>query len=204
VSQETFYVVVTIAAVVITVSFLIQAAMFIFIYGAIKKLTVIATSLQAKAEPVIEKVAPVIDKVSPVIEQVQVTLSSVKETVEKISTQARETFDKVSVESRAIAAAVSATSLELTGLARHQAEQLSATVDQATSTLQRQVVEFDHLLARTQDRIEGTTLEVQTTVLQPMREVSALMVGIKRTIEALFGRDRKQIDQAYQDEEMFI
>jgi hypothetical protein len=70
--------------------------------------------------------------------------------------------------------------------------------------MQRQVGEIDGLLTRTQDRVETTTVEVQTTVLQPLREVSALLVGLKRTIEMLFGRERKSIDQAYQDEEMFI
>ena len=49
-----------------------------------------------------------------------------------------------------------------------------------------------------------TTIEVQTGVLQPMRELSALLVGLGRTIEMLFGRNRKPIDRAYQDEEMFI
>jgi hypothetical protein len=69
--------------------------------------------------------------------------------------------------------------------------------------MQRQVLEIDSLLTRTQHRIDDTSHEVQTTVLEPIREVSALLVGLRRTIEAIFSR-RKSIDQAYQDEEMFI
>ncbi|HWP42493.1 MAG TPA: hypothetical protein VNO14_04610, partial [Blastocatellia bacterium] len=99
---------------------------------------------------------------------------------------------------------ISTSSQEITGLARHQAQQISETIDLTTSTLQRQVAELDALLGRTQDRIETTTVEVQTTVVQPMRELSALLAGLKRAIDTLFLRDRKQIDQAYQDEEMFI
>ena len=48
-----FYIVVSIAAVVITLSFIIQAAMFIFINSSIKKITAVATSVQAKVEPII-------------------------------------------------------------------------------------------------------------------------------------------------------
>jgi uncharacterized membrane-anchored protein YhcB (DUF1043 family) len=190
VDQQNFYIVMTVAAAVIVISFIVQAAMFMFIYGAIKRLTGIAASLQAKAEPVID--------------QVQSAVGTVKDSVEKISAQAKEAFDKVTIETRAVAAAVSASSQEITMLARHQAEQLSQTLDYTTSTVQRQVSELDGLLVRTQDRFEDTTKEVQATVLQPMRELSAMLVGLRRIIETLFGRHRKPIDQAYQDEELFI
>ena len=195
--QHNFYIVMTVAAVVIALSFIVQAAMFMFIYGAIKKLTGIAASIQAKAEPLIAKTGPV-------IEQVQGTITTVKESVEKISAQAREAFDKVTVETRAVAAAVSTSSQEISKLAQYQAEQISQTLDYTTTTIQRQVTELDGLLVRTQDRFEDTTREVQTTVLQPMRELSAMLVGLRRILETLFGRNRKPIDQAYQDEELFI
>jgi methyl-accepting chemotaxis protein len=197
VDQHNFYIVMTVAAVIIVLSFIVQAAMFMFIYGAIKKLNGIAVSIQSKAEPLIAKTGPV-------IEQVQGTISTVKESVEKISAQAREAFDKVTVETRAVAAAVSASSQEISRLAQYQAEQISQTLDYTTTTMQRQVTELDGLLVRTQDRFEDTTREVQATVLQPMRELSAMLVGLRRILETLFGRHRKPIDQAYQDEELFI
>ena len=195
--QQNFYIVMTVAAAVIVLSFIIQAAMFMFIYGAIKRLTGIAASVQAKAEPLIAKASPVID-------QVQVTVETVKDSVEKISSQAKEAIDKVTIETRAVAAAVSTSSQEIALIARHQAEQLSQTLDYTTGTVQRQVSEIDALLVRTQDRFEDTTREVQATVLQPMRELSAMLVGLRRIIETLFGRHKKPIDQAYQDEELFI
>jgi hypothetical protein len=197
VDQQKFYIVMTVAAAVIVLSFIVQAAMFMFIYGAIKRLTGIAASLQAKAEPLIAKAGPMMD-------QVQGTISTVTDSVQKISIQAKEAFEKVTVESRAVAAAVSASSQEITRLARHQAEQISQTLDYTSATLQRQVSELDGLLVRTQDRFEDTTKEVQLTVLQPMRELSAMLVGLRRILETLFGRHRKPIDQAYQDEELFI
>ncbi len=195
--DQTFKTLIEVATVVIALSFFAQAIAFLLIYVKVKKLTLVATEMQARAEPLIEKAGPVLD-------QAQITIATVKEAVDKITAQARETFDKLSVETRAVAAAVSASSQEIAALAREQAQQISATIDQTTATLQRQVAELDHLLSRTGNRIESTTIEVQTTVLEPIREVSALLAGLKRTIDALFRRDRKQIDQAYQDEEMFI
>lgn len=195
--QQKFYIVMTIAAAVITLSFIVQAAMFMFIYGAIKRLTGIASSVQAKAEPLIVKAGPMLD-------QVQDTISTVRISVEKISAQTKDAFDKVTLETRAVAAAVSASSQEISRLAQHQAEQISQTLDYTSATVQRQVSELDALLVRTQDRFEDTSKEVQATVLQPMRELSALLVGLRRILETLFGRNRKTIDQAYQDEELFI
>jgi len=197
VDQQKFYIVMTVAAAVIVLSFIVQAAMLMFIYGAIKRLTGIAASIQAKVEPVIAKAGPVMD-------QVQNAVSTVTGSVEKISAQAKDTFDKITIETRAVAAAVSASSQEITKMALHQADQLSHTLDYTTSTVQRQVTELDGLLVRTQERFEDTTLEVQATVLQPMRELSALLVGLRRILETLFGRHRKSIDRAYQDEELFI
>jgi ABC-type transporter Mla subunit MlaD len=139
-----------------------------------------------------------------VIDQIQGTIGTVKESVEKISSQTKDAFDKVTVETRAVAAAVSASSLEISKLAQHQAEQISQTLDHTTTTIQRQVNELDGLLVRSQDRFEDTTREVQITVLQPMRELSAMLVGLRRILETLFGRHSKPIDQAYQDEELFI
>jgi hypothetical protein len=111
--DQAIYIVMTVAAAIIVVSFIVQAAMFMFIYGAIKKLTGIAASIQGKAEPLIAKTGPVID-------QVQGTITTVKESVEKISAQAREAFEKVTVETRAVAAAVSASSQEISRLAQHR------------------------------------------------------------------------------------
>ena len=202
--QRTFYIVVTVATAVITLSFIIQMAMMIGIARAVKKLTAVAEGLQQKVEPIIAKAEPIIAKVEPLVDQVQGTITNVRGAVDKITAQATETFEKVTVETRAIAAAVSTSSREIAQLAHRQAEQIGATVELATTTLQKQIVEIDSLLTRTQDRIEGTTIEVQTGVLQPMRELSALLVGLRRTIEMLFGRGRKPIDRAYQDEEMFI
>ena len=82
--QRTFYIVVTVATAVITLSFIIQMAMMIGIARAVKKLTAVAEGLQQKVEPIIAKVEPLVD-------QVQGTITNVRGAVDKLTAQATET-----------------------------------------------------------------------------------------------------------------
>ena len=188
--QNTFNTVVAVAAIVIALSFVIQALVFLRINSSLKTLIRIAQELQAKVEPVLT--------------QAHATVSAVKNTVEKVGAQARESFDKIAIETRAVSAAIAVSSREIVEMARHQAVQFSNTLDQSNSMLERQVNDLDRLLTRTQVRVEDTTLEFQTTLVRPLRELSALIAGIRKMIDTLFNRGRKEIDHAYQDEEMFI
>jgi hypothetical protein len=190
VDQNTFNVVLTVAAVVITLSFVTQAVMFVYINQSMRKLNRVAVTLQTKVEPVID--------------QVQTTVTTVRGAAEKISTEAKEVFDNLALESRAIAAAISTSTREIADVARHQAEQFSCTLEESNLMLQRQVGDLDRLLTRTQVRIEDTTIEVQTSVVKPLRELAAVVTGVRRTVDVLLNRSRKQVNQAYQDEEMFI
>ena len=188
--QNTFNTVVAVAAIVIALSFVIQALVFLRINSSLKTLIRIAQELQAKVEPVLA--------------QAHATVSAVKNTVEKVGAQARESFDKIAIETRAVSAAIAVSSREIVEMARHQAVQFSNTLDHSNSMLERQVSDLDRLLTRTQVRVEDTTLEFQSTLVKPLRELSALIAGIRKMIETLFNRDKKEIDRAYQDEELFI
>jgi len=196
-SQQTFDMIVAAAAIVVALSFAIQAAVFIRMFGYVKRLTQMVAAFQAKVDPVVSKV-------EPVIAQVETTVTKLKDAVDSIGGQARDTFEKITVETRAVAAAISTTSREIAALAFKEAEHLSKTVEHSTEVLDRQVTELDRLLTRTQGRIEYTTSEVQATILTPVRELSALVAGIRRALEIIFRQERKEIDRAYQDEELFI
>jgi len=63
---------------------------------------------------------------------------------------------------------------------------------------------LERVVSTTTDRIEETTIAVQGGILRPIREVSAIILAVKRALEVLFHSERKEINQAYPDEEMFI
>src|SRR6201999_1212291 len=102
---ETFYIVATIATVVITLSFIVQMAMMIGLQRAAKKMVGIAEAIQKKVDPIIARAEPIIAKVEPLVDQVQSTITNVRGAVDQITVQAKTTFEKVSVETRAVAAA---------------------------------------------------------------------------------------------------
>ena len=64
---------------------------------------------------------------------------------------------------------------------------------------------FDRLIQNVVDRINETAEIVQDSVVRPAREVAAIAKGLSRGLGAfLFRRNRSTVDQARQDEELFI
>jgi hypothetical protein len=61
-----------------------------------------------------------------------------------------------------------------------------------------------HTLTEVTDRFEITTQIVQQRILEPAREFSYVMYGVRRALEALMAGNRLPVDRVYQDEEMFI
>ena len=78
----------------------------------------------------------------------------------------------------------------------------------STETGEALHIQVDRLDQTSRDivnRINETAQVVQDSVVKPFREVSALAKGITRGFEAfLFRRQRSTVDQAHQDEELFI
>ena len=57
---------------------------------------------------------------------------------------------------------------------------------------------------RTHMQVVNTTDFVQAKIVEPAREIAAIMAGVRKGLEVLFAPPPKQIDRAYQDDEMFI
>jgi hypothetical protein len=53
-------------------------------------------------------------------------------------------------------------------------------------------------------RVNETAAIVQGSVIRPVREVAAIAKGVGRGLDFFFRRGRSTVDQARQDEEMFI
>ena len=196
-SQETFQTIVAIAAVAVALSFLIQTVMLMVIYSSLNKLRQTAAAMQAKLDPILSKA-------EPMMAQAETSVANLTGAMDKISTQAQETFDKVALETRAVAVAVSVSSQEIAKMAVTQAGQVSETIELSTSILQHRITDLDNLIAKTHHRIEQTSTDIQSAIVNPLRELSAVIIGIRRTLEVFSHRDRRRIDQAYQDEELFI
>ena len=99
----------------------------------------------------------------------------------------------------------SANLVEIGLSARDQFRRVEAMVTGTGEALNVQLERFDRVSQSVVDRINETTEIVQDSVVRPAREVAAVAKGLTRGFSAFFfGRSRSTVDQAHQDEELFI
>ncbi len=95
--------------------------------------------------------------------------------------------------------------VELGMSAREQFRRVEDMVAETGEALHIQIERLDQTSRDVAERIQETTQIVQSTVVKPFREVSAIAKGVTRGFEAfLFRRNQRPVDQAHQDEELFI
>ena len=101
--------------------------------------------------------------------------------------------------------AVSHDAVEISGTARHQMQRVDGLISEVGETLQVQLEKVDRLSREVSDRVNETVDVVQSSIVRPVREVSALARGVTRGFEVLLNRkSRNTVDQARSDEELFI
>jgi hypothetical protein len=99
----------------------------------------------------------------------------------------------------------SANLVEIGLSARDQFRRVEAMVTDTGEALNVQLERFDRVSQNVIDRINETAEIVQDSVVRPVREVAAIAKGLTRGFGAFFfGRGRSTVDQARQDEELFI
>ena len=99
----------------------------------------------------------------------------------------------------------SANIVEIGLAARDQFRRVEAMVTDTGEALHVQIERFDRVSQNVMDRINETAEIVQDSVVRPVREVAAVAKGLTRGFGSFFfGRGRSTVDQARQDEELFI
>jgi hypothetical protein len=102
---------------------------------------------------------------------------------------------------------ITANMAEISTRLRGQAERMDVTFSDLVDRTHLQVIRVDELVSRTLDKVEETTEMVQTTVVTPVKQMSAIMQGLSAGIGSYLARRRKAtLDQssAVEDEELFI
>ena len=98
----------------------------------------------------------------------------------------------------------SANVVEIGLSARDQFRRVEAMVTTTGEALNVQLERFDQLSQNVMDRINETTEIVQESIVRPAREVAALAKGLTGFSSFFFRRSKSTVDQARQDEELFI
>lgn len=99
----------------------------------------------------------------------------------------------------------SANMVEIGASARDQFRRVEGMVAETSEVLHTQLARLDSATREVVERVNGTAEVIQDAVGRPVRDVVAIARGLSRGLEAFFLRRQKStVDQAHQDEELFI
>ena len=170
----------------------IIAASFVFIAVAMIALAVFVSRAVKTVNRLEEKVEPLLERVTAISEQGKLVAVQGKLIAEQLtavsghlSTATGHVSDSLAViksEIIELKELVSDTAVE----ARDKVELVSRTID------------------RTHLQVAQTTDYVQSKVIEPAREIAAIMAGFRRGLEVLVAPMPKPINQTYAEDEMFI
>jgi uncharacterized protein YoxC len=138
-------------------------------------------------------------KVGPLMERV----SAVAEQAQAIATQGREVAEQVNIMSGHLSTATQHFS-ESMSLIRGEVAELKEVVGLSAETARDKIERISRSIDETHGQLMLTTNYVTSRIINPAREIAAIMAGVRRGLEVLLAPAPKQIDEAYAEEEMFI
>ena len=175
-----FWIMVIIAASFIVIA-IAMVAIAMFVSRAVKSVN----RMEEKMEPLVERVTAMSEQGKQIAVQGKLIAEQFTAVSGHLSTATQhvsETLAIVKSEIGELRALVSDTAVE----ARDKVELVSRTID------------------RTQQQVALTTDFVQSKVIEPARELAAIMAGFRRGLEVLVAPMPKPINQTYGEDEMFI
>ena len=171
--------------VIIAASFFVIAVAMIVMAVFINRAVQSVNRLEQKLEPLLEKLTVVSEEGKQMAVQGKQIAEQFNAVAGHISTATMHFSDSLAIIKSEVAELkelVSATAVE----AHDKVELVSHTID------------------RTQQQIVNTTDYIQTKVIEPARELAAIMSGFRRGIEVLIAPAPKPVNQIYGEDEMFI
>ena len=167
-----------IASIVIAVCFIVMAIALIAVAMTVRR--VIAT------------VQRVEERVDPLITQVNAISLQGRE----MSVQFTEVAGNLAVATKHLA--------ESTELIKEEVAELRSIVTHTALVARDKVELVSETIDRTHLQVTDTTRFVQHKIVEPAREIAAIMAGVRKGLEVLFAPAPKQLDRVYMDEDMFI
>ncbi|OYT70760.1 MAG: hypothetical protein CFK52_10015 [Chloracidobacterium sp. CP2_5A] len=210
-TNEIFQIVISVALVVV---FIVQLALLMALYRLVAKVMSLVEQTRVKADPVVEQTRQLLTSAKPIIEKAQTAAEAIAPILTRTqellgvaretTALVRDTTATLKTEAQACLAAVTATTQELSRLTSESAQEVSALVKNTSEQLRTQVDTYAHVASRTALRIDDTVATIQQDVLRPVHEISAMLSAARTFLSVLIAPERKTVDRAYHDEEMFI
>ncbi|HLL73026.1 MAG TPA: hypothetical protein VK363_16420 [Pyrinomonadaceae bacterium] len=171
--------------VIVAVAFLAVAAALVAMAFAVRRVVVMVGNLERRAEPLLDRVA------------------LMSEQVKDIAAQGKEVADQVTLMSSHLATA-SVHFSESSALIKEEVRELKQLVGYTAVTARDKVEKMSTAVDQAQRQFTATTLFIHTKLVEPARELAAIMAGVRRGLEVFVSPAPKQIDQTYGEDEMFI
>ena len=171
--------------VVVAVSFIVIAIAMVAIAVYVNRAVKSAARLEEKMEPLIERVTVISEQGKEIAVQGKLIAEQFNAVSNHLATATMHFSESLAIikgEVAELKALVSDTAVE----ARDKVELVSRTID------------------RTHRQVALTTDFIQTKVIEPARELAAIMAGFRRGLEVLVAPVPKPINQTYGEDEMFI
>ena len=167
-----------ISSIVIGVCFIVMAIALIAIAVIVRRAVKTVGRLEERFDPLIAKV------------------NAMSAQGKEISVHFTEVSANLSTATRHLA--------ESTELIKQEVAELKMLVGETALTARDKVTMVSQTIDRTHDQVVDTTEFVQRKIVEPAREIAAIMAGVRRGLEVLFAPAPKQIDRAYMEDELFI
>jgi uncharacterized protein YoxC len=171
--------------VIIAVSFFgIMVAMFI-IASRVGKAVKTVGRLEERVEPLLQKVTALSDQ------------------GRQIAAQGREIAEQINIMSGHLSTATQHFS-ESAGLIKEEVRELKLLLGETAVTARDKVALVSNTIDKTHQQVTTTTTFIRNKVIQPARELAAIMAGFRRGLEVLVAPTPKPVNQTYGEDEMFI
>ena len=171
--------------VIVAVSFVVIAfamvAMAVFVNRAVKSVN----RLEEKLEPLIDR------------------LAVVSEQGKQIAVQGKQIAEQFNAVSGHLATATMHFSESL-AIIKSEVSELKDLVSDTAGEARDKVELVSQTIDRTHKQVTTTTDFIQSKVIEPARELAAIMAGFRRGLEVLVAPAPKPINQIYGEDEMFI
>ena len=161
--------------IILTIFVAVAAVALLIQMGTMLALFLVARKLQAQVTQVMPEVQSVIGTTRRIIENVE-------KQVEKIGNATNSILDTT----------------------KQQVAKLDELLNDATTRAKVQIERAEMVLDDTMGRTQETVSIIQRTILRPVREIHAVLSGIRASLTHLSRGGRPTVDHATSDEEMFI
>jgi len=170
----------------------IIAASFVFIALAMIAMAVYVSRAVKTVHRLEEKVEPLLERVTAMSEQGK-----------QVAVQGKLIAEQLTAVSGHLSTATAHVSESL-GVIKSEIIELKELVSDTAHEARDKVELVSRTIDHTHSQVAATTDFVQAKVIEPARELAAIMAGFRRGLEVLVAPMPKPINQTYAEDEMFI